>query len=283
MSRIWPESTRLLDLVDRLQPLLLGRLGGVDPVGLHHQRHRVAQLGEESTLPLYLGSKRSLIEVMSGARSVRTISPVIPLCHGHGELAARGRTRGPRRLGSRFSVDVRDRLLVELLDVAEVVVRLRHPVGGDDDVAAARLAVLEVGAQLGEEGLVRVDVLEVLRCRRRSRPRTRRSSRPRRRRRPCPCRCRADRWTSSARPRPGRPRRPGRRCPRPRRCRGRCRRRPAPAPLRRFPPPRSAGSRSRGPSGALHRPFRVPPCVRRRRRCGRPAMGTPRHAASSNT
>ncbi len=34
------------------------------------------------TLPLYLGSKRSLIEVMSGARSLRTMSPVIPLCHG---------------------------------------------------------------------------------------------------------------------------------------------------------------------------------------------------------
>jgi hypothetical protein len=32
--------------------------------------------------PLYFGSKRSSIEVMSGARSVLTISPVMPLCHG---------------------------------------------------------------------------------------------------------------------------------------------------------------------------------------------------------
>ena len=35
-----------------------------------------------STLPWYLGSKRSLIESMSGARSLLMISPVIPPCHG---------------------------------------------------------------------------------------------------------------------------------------------------------------------------------------------------------
>ena len=35
-----------------------------------------------STLPLYCGSKRSLTELMSGASSVLTISPVIPPCHG---------------------------------------------------------------------------------------------------------------------------------------------------------------------------------------------------------
>ena len=34
------------------------------------------------TLPLYFGSYRSLIESTPGARSSRTISPVMPLCHG---------------------------------------------------------------------------------------------------------------------------------------------------------------------------------------------------------
>ena len=34
------------------------------------------------TLPAYLGSKRSQIESTPGARSVRTISPVIPACQG---------------------------------------------------------------------------------------------------------------------------------------------------------------------------------------------------------
>jgi hypothetical protein len=35
-----------------------------------------------STLPLYLGSKRSQMEFTSGASFVFTISPVIPLCQG---------------------------------------------------------------------------------------------------------------------------------------------------------------------------------------------------------
>ena len=35
-----------------------------------------------STLPAYWESNRSQIEVTSGARSLRTTSPVIPVCHG---------------------------------------------------------------------------------------------------------------------------------------------------------------------------------------------------------
>ena len=35
-----------------------------------------------STLPLYLGSKRSQIDFTSGARSLLTMIPVIPLCQG---------------------------------------------------------------------------------------------------------------------------------------------------------------------------------------------------------
>ena len=41
-------------------------------------------------------------------------------------------------------LDVRDRLLVEVLDVAEVVHLLRHPVGRNDDRATARLALGEL-------------------------------------------------------------------------------------------------------------------------------------------
>ena len=39
-----------------------------------------------STLPLYFGLNRSQIECTSGARSVRTMTPVMPLCHGTEKL-----------------------------------------------------------------------------------------------------------------------------------------------------------------------------------------------------
>jgi hypothetical protein len=53
------------------------------------------------TLPLYFGSNRSSISSTPGARSVRTISPVIPLCHG--TVNARlGSAAGLRSAGRRF-------------------------------------------------------------------------------------------------------------------------------------------------------------------------------------
>ena len=54
-----------------------------------------------STLPLYLGSKRSQIELMFGARSVRTMRPVMPLCHGTEKLRF-GSNVGCWRDGIRF-------------------------------------------------------------------------------------------------------------------------------------------------------------------------------------
>ena len=56
-----------------------------------------------STLPAYWGSNRSQIEVTSGARSLRTTSPVIPVCHGieKSRLGSNG-TRRSLRLGTRF-------------------------------------------------------------------------------------------------------------------------------------------------------------------------------------
>ena len=53
------------------------------------------------TLPLYWGSKRSQIEVTSGARSVLTIKPVMPACQG--TVKSRfGSAGGWRNCGIRF-------------------------------------------------------------------------------------------------------------------------------------------------------------------------------------
>ena len=54
------------------------------------------------TLPAYCGSKRSQIESTSGARSVRTISPVIPACQGTVKSRL-GSAAGCASAGSRFS------------------------------------------------------------------------------------------------------------------------------------------------------------------------------------
>ena len=52
--------------------------------------------------------------------------------------------------------------MVELLQVAEVVHPLRHPVGDDEEAATAGVALVELRLQLVEEDDVVVDVLDVL-------------------------------------------------------------------------------------------------------------------------
>ena len=161
MSRIWPESTASWILSIAASHSSLVASAGSMPSALSTSGTVSRSSSSSVTLPLYLGSKRSLIEVMSGARS-RAHDEAGHAAGPGIEKLRPGSNSGSCRLGEEVLVDVRDRLVVDLLEVAEVVVAAGHPVGGDDDVAAAGVAVLEVGAQLGQEGLVRVDVLEVV-------------------------------------------------------------------------------------------------------------------------
>ena len=91
-----------------------------------------------------------------------TQSPVIPPCHGIENLWSGSYEPSDSNCGDRLSSTVGDVVRVDLLEVAEVVHPLRHPVGDDDDVAAARFALVEQRLQLAEELEVAVDVLDVL-------------------------------------------------------------------------------------------------------------------------
>ena len=102
-----------------------------------------------STLPLYLGSKRSQIEWMSGARSLLTMIPVIPRLPGRGELRP-GSYAGGAQVGDEVLLEVRDRRRFEFLQVAEFVHLLRHPVGDDEEAAAARFALPSSGRILAK-------------------------------------------------------------------------------------------------------------------------------------
>ena len=89
------------------------------------------------------------------------MTPVIP------DLPRARRSRGPGRRRRPQVVDevfleVRDRRRFEFLQVAEFVHFFRHPVGDDEEAAAARLAVGQQRLHLGEELFVGVDVFGVL-------------------------------------------------------------------------------------------------------------------------
>ena len=163
-----------------------------------------------STLPLYLRVEEVVDRGDVGRLCLFTIRPVIPPCQGI-EKSWFGSVSAGFTSGFRCEKRRRERLLVELLDVAEVVHLLRQPVAGDHQRTAARLAVGEQRLHLAEELVVAVDVLDVLRPRSRSAARSPgRSS----------CRCRAPSSRSSgprsARPRPARSRPRHRRLHRPR-------------------------------------------------------------------
>ena len=78
-------------------------------------------------------------------------------------VAAIGVEAGVLQVVPEVRVDVRDPGLVQILDVAELVHLLGHPVGHHDDAAASRLSLGQQGLHLGEELLVVVDVLDVVR------------------------------------------------------------------------------------------------------------------------
>ena len=113
------------------------------------------------TLPLYLGSNRSLTESMSGASFVLTIRPGHAALPGNREVAL-GVERSGCETAAQVVLDVRHVVEVDLLQVAEVVHLLRHPVGDHEDVAPAGLALVEQRLDLAEELDVVVDVLDVV-------------------------------------------------------------------------------------------------------------------------
>ena len=137
--RIWPESTAapILSIAASQSSLVASAMS--TPVAPHHHRDGVAHLVEHVTRPLYLGSKRSLTEVTSSA------SLGVDPDAGHPALPRdRELVLGVvGALGLELRREVverrRDVVRVDLLEVAEVVHLLRHPVGDDDDVAAARI------------------------------------------------------------------------------------------------------------------------------------------------
>ena len=143
-----------------------------------------------STLPLYLGSKRSQIELIVRRLFFVDDDPGHPRLPRRGEVAARV-VGGAAQVVDQVFLEVRDRRRFEFLQVAEFVHFVRHPVGDDEEAAAARFTVRQQRLHLGEELFVGVDVFDVLdrdagflfEVAARS-----------------VCRCRAASWRSSARP-----------------------------------------------------------------------------------
>ena len=151
----------LVDLLDRAEHLVEVRLRGVDAVAEQDRRGGVVGLGEHRDLALELRVEQVLdvLELAAGLLDV---------------VADARRARLPRQrvLALRVVVDrlevvdevreVRDVLLVDRLGVAEAHPAGGHVVGQRDDVAADRLLVLELLADLPEELEVVVDLLDVL-------------------------------------------------------------------------------------------------------------------------
>ena len=101
-SRIWPESA-----ASSIVSIALFHSSSVASAGSAPCIFRTSETSSymsprNVTLPLYLGSNRSSIESISGARSVLMMIPVKPLCHGT-EKSRFGSKSGLSRLGSRFS------------------------------------------------------------------------------------------------------------------------------------------------------------------------------------
>ena len=174
----------VLELLDLRQPFLLGRLGRVDSVRLQHQRDRVAHLGEHGDLALVLRVEQVVDRLRRSAP--QPCSPAGRSCRSAtgSRTCGPGRSRGCAGLSRRLASTFGHVGVVDLLQVAEVVHLLRHPVGDDEHAAPAGLALVEQRLDLAEELGVVVDVLGVVDRRARVlRLELRRSCCPR------PCRC----------------------------------------------------------------------------------------------
>ena len=134
---------------------------GVDSVRLHHQRHGVAHLGEHLDLALVLRVEQvaDRVDVRGQLRvDDQARHPALPR---DGVLPARVEA-DVLEVVANVRLDVRDAGRVQVLDVAQVMHLLGHPVGHHDDAPPARLALGEQRLHLGEELLVVVDVLDVV-------------------------------------------------------------------------------------------------------------------------
>ena len=160
--RIWPESTAspTLSIAASQSSLVASSMSTPSALITSGTVSRISS--STVTRPLYFGSKRSLTDVDVVGLGGVDPDPGHPALPRDRELVVG--VVGALGLELRRQVLQRggDVVGVDLLEVAEVVHPPRHPVGDDDDVAAARFALVEQRLQLAEELQVAVDVLDVL-------------------------------------------------------------------------------------------------------------------------